>query len=565
MIFYSILFTNLEPIIIHVVVFLASEIIKALSTRKNLLIAGCYAGTLILGMVLGPKFQKEKGNSRNGTFIPFLPGGREEKVDRVLNIIKDNYVDPVNVDSLQTLAVNEILKELDPHSAYLPPSDAKQLSDDLEGNYNGIGIEYHLLNDTLLVTGVNKDGPASKAGLKIGDRIIRIDKVNIAGAGVTSKMIVELIRGRRGTAVHLTIRRLGQDKAVTVLRDKITVSSIDAAYLLDDKIGYIKISRFGAHTDEDFVAELERLKKEGMKSLILDLRGNGGGYLNSATALSDQFLPEKKLIVYTKGLHEPRTDYFATSEGKFESGKIVVLIDENTASASEIVAGAIQDLDRGTIVGRRSFGKGLVQEQFNFGDGSALNLTVARYYTPLGRSIQRSYEHGASAYYEEVLNRYKSGELSSDRKHLVDSLYKKGKVYKTASGHLIYGGGGIMPDIYVPLDTAGYNDLYFALNAKGVLNDFLYSTLVKEKQPVSPEDIIRNFSLKEQHYHQLISLASAKGVKYNEKLFKTASGHINADLKALLARYYFGEEGYQKVLNAQDSVIARSLVVLKQP
>ncbi len=518
-------------------------------------------------MVLGPKFQKESGNSRNGTFIPFLPGGREEKVDQVISLIKDNYVDPVNVDSLQNLAINDILKGLDPHSAYLPPVDAQQLSEDLEGNYNGIGIEYHLLNDTLLVTGVNKSGPAAKAGLRTGDRIIQINKIKIAGTGITSKRIIELIRGRRGTSVLLTVRRPGLPavKMISVLRDKIIVSSIDAAYLLGDKIGYIKISKFGSRTDEDFITELDRLKQMGMKSLILDLRENGGGYLNAATALSDQFLPDKKLIVYTQGLHEPRTDYFSTPEGKFQNGKLVVLIDENTASASEIVAGAIQDLDRGTIIGRRSFGKGLVQEQFNFGDGSALNLTVARYYTPSGRSIQRSYEHGAGAYYEEVLNRYKNGELSSDRKHLIDSLYKKGKIYKTASGHLIYGGGGIMPDVYVPLDTVGYNDLYFNLNAKGVLNDFLYTTLIKEEQPSSLNDFIHSFSLKDRHYHQLLSLASAKGVKYNDTLFKVAARHINTDLKAMLARYYFGEEGFQKVLNSEDTVIARSLEVLKQP
>ncbi|WP_238387721.1 S41 family peptidase [Pararcticibacter amylolyticus] len=536
-------------------------------TRKNLIIAGCYAGTLVLGMLLGPKFQKENGNKLNGTFLPFLPGGREEKIETVFNIIKDNYVDPVNIDSIGDEAINEVLKNLDPHSSYLPPTDAKLLSEDLEGNYNGIGVEYRILNDTLLVTGVNKRGPAAKAGLKTGDRILAIGNVNIAGTEVTSKKIVELIRGRRGTAVKLMVQRFGWQghKQITVLRDKITVSSIDIGYMISGDIGYIRISKFGARTDEDFVSELERLKKQGLKSLILDLRENGGGYLSAATALSDQFLGEKKLIVYTQGAHEPRTDYFATKEGKFEQGKLVVLIDENTASASEVVAGAVQDLDRGTIIGRRSFGKGLVQEQFNFGDGSALNLTVARYYTPSGRSIQKSYKEGANAYFEEVLNRHKNGELNSDRKHLMDSLYKKGKTYKTASGRLIYGGGGIMPDIYVPVDTAGYNDLYFALNAKGVLNDFLYNSLVKTTVPRSLDEFVKKFNLSKDQYRQLFLLADKRGVKYQPHLFKDAQRHIHADLKALLARYYFGEDGYYKVLNSDDTVISRSLAFLKQP
>lgn len=519
-------------------------------------------------MLLGPKFSKENGNSLNGTFIPFLPGSREEKVDQVLGIIRDNYVDPVNVDSLRNSAINDILKGLDPHSSYLPPVEARTFSEDLDGNYNGIGIEYLLLNDTLLVTGVNKSGPAARAGVRTGDKVLKIGKTSIAGPGITSTKVVELIRGRRGTYVYLTIRRPGfsSNKVIPVVRDRITVSSIDASYMLKGKTGYIKISKFGGETSEDFENELTRLKSYGMKSLILDLRENGGGYLSAATALADQFLPEKRLIVYTKGAHEPRTDYYSSGKGIFKQGQLVVLIDENTASASEIVAGAVQDLDRGTIIGRRSFGKGLVQEQFNFGDGSALNLTVARYYTPSGRSIQRSYTKGANAYYEEVLNRYKSGELSSDRHHLMDSLYKKNKIYHTASGRLIYGGGGIMPDIYVPLDTAGYNDLYFALNAKGVMNDFLYSYLVREPVPTSSvQAFIDHFSLTTKHYKKLFALAFAKGIKYDDHLFKEAQMHIGSDLKAMLARYYFGEEGYYKVLNYNDQAIARSLAIIKQP
>jgi carboxyl-terminal processing protease len=344
--------------------------------------------------VAGPKLVRENQNSKNGSFLSFGLSGRSSKVEKVIRIINENYVDSVKLDTVEDMAIQEILKHLDPHSAYLAPEDAQLLSDDLEGNFNGIGIEYYILNDTLLITSVKHGGPAFKAGIKHGDKILAINKKPVAGIRVTSRHIVDQIRGKRGSAVELLVKRDTIRKSFSMLRDRIIVSSIDAAYMLTGQSAYIKISKFGARTDEDFHASLLKLKKQGMKNLVLDLRDNGGGYLNSATALADEFLADQELIVYTQGLHEPRTDYFASSKGDFENGKLVVLIDENTASASEIIAGAVQDLERGTIIGRRSFGKGLVQEQFDFGDGSALNLTIARYYTASGRSIQKSYKKG---------------------------------------------------------------------------------------------------------------------------------------------------------------------------
>ena len=351
-----------------------------------------------------------------------------------------------------------------------------------------------------------------------------------------------------------------------MLRDRITLSSIDAAYLLAEQTGYIKISKFGAQTDEDFHASLLRLKKQGMKSLILDLRDNGGGYLNSATALADEFLKDQELIVYTQGLHEPRTDYFASSKGDFEEGKLVVLIDENTASASEIIAGAVQDLERGTIIGRRSFGKGLVQEQFDFGDGSALNLTIARYYTASGRSIQKSYKKGNDAYYSEVKDRYRNGELSSDGKELSDSLYNKNKAFATKSGKVLYGGGGIMPDIYIPVDTTGFTDLYYSISGKGVLNDVLYNHLIRQNPGYhSAEEVIRNFKLNNQDVKKLIQMAAKRNIKASESQVEQSRREIEIQLKALLARYYFGDEGFYKALNSGDLTISRSLEVLKAP
>jgi len=534
--------------------------------KKNLWIAAGYSAVLIGGLWLGPKLVRENQNSKNGSFLSFGLSGRSSKVEKVIRIINENYVDSVKLDTIEDMAIQEILKHLDPHSAYLAPEDAQLLSDDLEGNFNGIGIEYYILNDTLLITSVKQGGPAFKAGIKHGDKILAINKKTVAGIRVTSRHIVDQIRGKRGSSVELLVKRDTTRRSFSMLRDIITVSSIDAAYMLTGQSAYIKISKFGARTDEDFHASLLRLKKLGMKNLILDLRDNGGGYLNSATALADEFLRDQELIVYTQGLHEPRTDYFASSKGDFEDGKLVVLIDENTASASEIIAGAVQDLERGTIIGRRSFGKGLVQEQFDFGDGSALNLTIARYYTASGRSIQKSYKKGNDAYYSEVKDRFRNGELSSDGKTLGDSLYNKSKTYTTKSGKVLYGGGGIMPDIYIPVDTAGYTDIYYELSAKGVLNDVLYNHLLRQNQVYqSTEELIRNFRLSDPDIKKLIQLAAKRNVKADEIQIASSRKEIETQLRALSARYHFGDEGFYKVLNYGDPAISRSLEVLKDP
>ena len=533
-------------------------------TRRNIFVAAGYAGVLIAGLFLGTRFVREDLNSKNGSFLPFGLGNRSEKVEQVMQIINENYVDSVKIDTIQNKAIHEILKQLDPHSAYLAPSEARLLTEDLEGNFDGIGIGYYILNDTLLVTFVNPGGPASKAGLKHGDKILAINSKPVAGIRITAKKVVEQIRGKKGTPIEILVKRDTIKKNFSILRERIVVSSIDAAYMLNDQSGYIKISKFGAHTDNDFINQLQKLQKQGMRNLVLDLRDNGGGYLSSATGLADEFLKDKDLIVYTEGLHEPRTDYFASSKGNFEQGKLVVLIDENTASASEIVAGAVQDLERGTIIGRRSFGKGLVQEQFDFGDGSALNLTIARYYTASGRSIQKSYKKGKEAYYNEVGERYTNGELASDGKNLSDTLYDKKKTFTTKSGKVLYGGGGIMPDIYIPVDTSGYTDLYYSLSGKGVMNDLVFNYLVKNNPKFSSTDeILKNFKLTDLDVKKMVELAGVKSIKTSVKQLEISRKEIETQLKALFSRYYFGDEGYYKALNSSDRAIARSLEVFK--
>lgn len=534
-------------------------------TRKNIIIAAGYASVLVAGMILGPKFYNENASTRTGSFLPFGLGDNSDKIETILETIDQNYVDSIKIDTLQDKAIEEIVKQLDPHTSYLKPEEAKLLAEDLEGNFNGIGIEYYLLNDTILVTSVTPGGPANKAGLMRGDQILKINNIPSAGKKLQATQIVQQIRGKSGTAVRLDIKRGEEVKTLDVIRDKITISSIDVSYMLNKETGYVKISRFGDQTDEDFIASLLRLQKAGLKNLVLDLRQNGGGYLNSATELADQFLGNKKLIVYTQGVHEPRTEYYATATGRFEQGKLIVLIDENSASASEIVAGAIQDLDRGTIIGRRSFGKGLVQEQFDFGDGSALNLTVARYYTPSGRSIQKSYKKGAESYYEEVATRRQNGELSSDGKHLSDSSFDKQKTYTTRGGKVVYGGGGIMPDIYVPIDTTGYTPYYYELTAKGILNDFVFKYLsLKQAQYKSVSQLLAEFRLPDSDYMKLKQMAEDRQIIDNERQASLSRTLIETDLKALLARYLFGDEGFYRALNASDQVIARSIEVLKK-
>lgn len=530
------------------------------STKKNIIIAGSYTALFIAGMFLGPKFAAEDRNRANGTFLPFL-NGRADKLSTILRLIDAKYVDKIEPDSLKEIAIDEVLTHLDPHSVYLPPVEAGIFNEDLEGNFYGIGIEYYIVNDTITVASVNVGGPAHKAGLQRGDQIIKINNEPVINIGITGKQVVGAIRGKKGTIVDLLVKNEGDTifKVVKIERDKISVNSVQASYLLNSETGYIKIDRFGSNTARDFRSALLNLQKKGIKNLILDLRDNGGGYLSAATALADQFLKDKKLIVYTQGAHEKRTDYWATNTGNFENGNLAVLINENTASASEIVAGAIQDQDRGIVIGRRSFGKGLVQEQFDFGDGSALNLTIARYFTPSGRSIQKSYEQDNEKYFDEIHQRYTGNDTLVDLKKATDPEYDKKGLYKTVSGRPVFGGGGIMPDIFIPIDTAGFTTYYKAVYSAGLMNQFVYKYLVNRIKPSSINDLLLSDYISDRDFEKFEAFVRSKGVEGGKKQIALSRPQIKKDLKELVARYYFGDNGFYRVHNSADKAVLKAL------
>lgn len=527
------------------------------STRLNLLIALAYCVTLIGGMFLGYKFLKDQGFQVQKDVR--YANTEEEKVEDIIHLIKKKYVDDINADNLKHLPIDSLLHQLDPHSAYLPPTEAFELSEALEGNFEGVGVEYYILNDTLLVTNVVKDGPAFLSGLKQGDKILKVDTTVVSGRMLPRSQMMGRIKGKKGTSVQLTVLHPGSTTPVTlnVKRGKVEVSSIDAAYMINQETAYIRIGKFGATTDTDFANAVKNLKAKGMRKMVLDLRDNGGGYLTAATSLANQFFPENKLIVYTQGKHDPRTDYFTTGGGEFEQGKLAVLINENSASASEIFAGAIQDLNRGVIIGRRSFGKGLVQEQFAFEDGSAVNLTIARYYTPSGRSIQKPYKKGYKAYQQEIEERLNNGELTAESEK-ADSLLSN-MPYITKDGKKVFAGGGIQPDIYVKLDTVGYNKFYATLLQKKVFIDFVFETLADRYSADYLNKTVNVFNISDKDYVDFLKFVESRKIPIDTKQLIPAKPLIYKNLKLMLYKYYLGDSGYFRAHNQSDPMIKQAL------
>jgi carboxyl-terminal processing protease len=522
--------------------------------------AGVIFRTIILvliGVTLGMMLSN---NNNTGRRFGFGFSQNDDKVSKVLALVRQNYVDSVNVDSIEGVTLNDMLQNLDPHSVYLPAQQAQTINERLGGGFNGIGLEYQVLRDTLVITQVYPGGPASKVGLSTGDRVLLVDGKPFSGTKLTQPRISKTFRGEKDSQITLSVvKSSGLKKDYLIKRGRVTLSSVDA-YYITGTTGYVKISKFASSTDKDFRDALTNLKVDGMQKLVLDLRGNGGGYLNTATAMADEFLPKGKLIVYTDGVHEPRTDYFATDSGNYEKGGLTVIIDEYSASASEILAGALQDLDRATIVGRRSFGKGLVQQQFPFGDGTAVNLTVARYYTPSGRSIQKSYKNGIQSYHNELANRVRKGELLSAGNSLADSAFVGASTFHTTNGRKVFGSGGIMPDVFVPADTTRNTQLLADLADKQLFSAYVIDKLQPALKKFTTEaDFVKQFGIGDGEFNAFIQYAAKSLEKIDPRELQTSAGIIKTLLKANTARFKWGNNAYYHVLNENDNTFKKAL------
>ena len=464
--------------------------------------------------------------------------------------ISNFYVDKVDEDKLVEEAIIKMLAQLDPHSTYSDAEEVKKMNEPLQGNFEGIGVQFQMIEDTLLVVQPVSNGPSEKVGILAGDRIVAVNDSAIAGVKMSTEDIMKRLRGPKGSKVNLTIVRRGvQDPLLfTVKRDKIPILSLDASYMIQPKTGYIRINRFGATTAEEFKKAMTSLQKQGMKDMILDLQGNGGGYLNAAIDLANEFLGQKELIVYTEGRTAKRSDFYAKGNGDFRNGRLIILVDEYTASASEIVSGAVQDWDRGIIVGRRSFGKGLVQRPIDLPDGSMIRLTIARYYTPSGRSIQR-FNHG------ELMN--------ADSIHFPDSL----KVQTKKLGRTVYGGGGIMPDYFVPIDTTLYTDYHRNLVAKGAVIKFTMQFIEGHRKELANkykkfESFDEKFVVDDDMLANLKEIGEKEGVKFNEEQYQKSLPLIKTQLKALIARDLWDMNEYFRVMNTTNESIQKALEIL---
>ena len=497
----------------------------------------------------------------SNSFFSFRTG-QFNKLNDVINYINQEYVDTVNQKKLVETTIGEMLHKLDPHSAYIPADELQSSNEPLEGNFDGIGVEFHLEDDTIMVVTAISGGPSESLGIQPGDRIIEVDGKNVANIEITNAQVMQSLRGPRGTKVKVKVYRKGKKIDYTITRGKIPIYSVDVAYMLSKETGYIKVSHFGDKTYEEYVDGFMKLRDLGMKNLVLDLRGNPGGYLKTAIQLADEFLPEKKLIVYTQGRSRPKEVYSATTNGYFEKGALVVLIDEGSASASEIVSGALQDWDRATIVGRRSFGKGLVQEQSEFPDGSAIRLTIARYYTPTGRCIQKPYDGNYNDYENELSDRLKHGELlNSDSIHFPDSLK-----FTTPGGKIVYGGGGIMPDIFVSLDTSGSSQYFSDISSKGLITEYVYKYVDNNRTNLTSyksfDEFNSNFKINESILNGFVAYAEKNGVKKDAAGLRTSDLIIKTQLKALIARQVWKNDGFYPVIQSIDNTLKKALELI---
>jgi carboxyl-terminal processing protease len=515
-----------------------------------------YALILVFGVMLG--FIVNSLTSGKQTVL----NHNYDKVEDILNYVDQKYVDTINRTQLMDKTIEKMLSNLDPHSVYIPAQEVSEANEGLEGNFEGIGIEFYIVQDTITVVTAISGGPSEQVGIKAGDRIIKINDSIVAGIKIKDTDVKHRLRGPKGSGVKVSILRAGAKDLLKfdIKRDKIPLYSIDASYMVNGEIGYIRISQFSSTTHQEFNEKLQELQNKGMKKLIVDLRGNPGGYLQAATSIADELISGEKLLVYTNGKAYDRQDYKAGKGGLFEKGPLCVLIDQGSASASEILSGAIQDWDRGTIIGRTSFGKGLVQEQYDLPDNSAIRLTVARYYTPSGRCIQRSYDKGSEQYYNEIYERYARGEFVHE-----DSIISKDTtVYKTSKGRRVYGGGGIRPDIFVPVDTAAGNDFFY--NVRSFIPEFVYKYSSRHANEMEKykdiDDFKGRFTVSNELLKDFYSYAGGEGLKQNAEKEKKVEDRVKLNLKAFFAKQIWRMDGYYNISNSDDKVIAKAVETL---
>lgn len=520
--------------------------------RRNLikvLLPVIVALSIIAGMFINRFLQPQSPS-------PYIIYPRTDKISTILNYIEKEYVDPVDKTKLIEQTIPKILEELDPHSQYIPASDFQTVNEPLEGNFSGIGVQFNMLNDTLIVIKAVANGPSEKVGILPGDRIVVVDGRTVAGVSLPSDSIVRMLKGPTGTKVEVGVSRRNVPELIpfTITRDQIPLYSVDVSYMVNKEIGYIRINAFSRTTFEEFTQATAELLGQGMQKMILDLRGNGGGLLPIAVQIIDQFLTEGQLIVYTEGNNRKRENFNASKGGLCKNLELVVLIDETSASASEIVAGAIQDNDRGLVIGRRSFGKGLVQEQNMLPDGSAVRLTIARYYTPSGRSIQKSYANGSKNYYNELSDRYYHGELiERDSISFSDTLK-----FTTKGGRTVFGGGGIMPDIFVPMDTSGVTDYLINIRNRGFIYSFSLEFTDKHRKELEACKTISELLTllqKQNVLKQFNQYVIAEGIKIDKKQAQISSEIIETQLFAYIARNIFDNKGYFPVIEKIDNTL----------
>jgi carboxyl-terminal processing protease len=479
------------------------------------------------------------------------------KLESLLYHLDRMYVDEVDKPALVEAAIIRMLEELDPHSIYIPKEELEEVNEPLKGNFEGVGIQFNIIRDTIYVVDAIAGGPSERLGIRAGDRLVTIDSEVVAGVGFKNSDVMKRLRGKKGTKVTVGIVRKGEAEMLdfTITRDKIPIYSVEASYMASPTVGYLKVSRFSATTMKEFRTKMDELKAQGMQDLILDLQGNGGGYLRTAIEMADEFLGDRKLLVYTEGRTSPRDNTYATKEGRFEKGRLVILVDEGSASASEIVSGAVQDWDRGLVIGRRTFGKGLVQRPVMLPDGSAVRLTVSRYYTPSGRSIQKAYDDGVQAYQREKIERLAKGELTNPDSVMALDTMK----YYTMNKRVVYGGGGIMPDIFVPIDTSQSSAYFGQLVRRGILNTYALGYVDDRRNELlarykNASTFRTDFQVDQELMDGLLAAADKEGIEPDAKGLERSHALIALRLKALIARDLWDTAAYWQVVNADNPV-----------